>query len=411
VKRLLEPLLPVTRFTAADKRITVTIWMAGLIQGFAQSQASATLPYTRAGLGLTEGEISLLLGMARLGGFIALPLAWMADRHGRRRPFLIAVTIIVIGGTTSGMVTDAWQFGATQAILRTGTAAIAGLAIVILAETVSPSIRAYAISFYGAAVSLGGGLALLALPLADDGGESWRTPYLLVGSGFILLPFLIRRIPETKVYERTTRVGGQWRELTAGAFAGRFWKMSAIGVLVSAFGTFATAFSTERLVNQVGLSTATTVTILLIGGTAGGIGFFIGGHLADTWGRRLTSVLCILLATVGALVLYSVTSLVLIVIAMFVSGFGTFAFVPAGGSHRAELFPTHLRSKANTAGANAALIGSATSLILGAWTIDTFGLTTTLTMLAVGMVAAGTITLRLPETRGQDLTAVSSDPG
>lgn len=403
-------MLPVTRFTPGDRRITVTLWVAGLIQGFAQSQASATLPYTRAGLGLSEAEISLILGLARLGGFIALPLAWMADHHGRRRPFLIAVTLIIFGGTLSGLALESWHFGASQAILRTGTAAISGLAVVILAETVTRGVRAYAISFYGAAVSLGSGIALMVLPLASRGGEAWRAPYLLIASGFLLIPILIRRVPETRIYELETRKGGRWKELVSGPFAGRFWKMSAIGILFSAFGTFGTAFSTERLVNQVGLSPGTTVAVLLIGGTAGGVGFFVGGHLADAWGRRLTSVVCLLMATVGGLVLYSVTSMPLIVAAVFISGFGTFAFVPAGGSHRAELFPTRLRSSANTAAANAALIGSATSLILGVWTIDAFGLSNTVTVLGIGMVASAALTLRLPETRGQDLTAVSSDP-
>ena len=76
---------------------------------------------------------------------------------------------------------------------------------------------------------------------------------------------------------------------------------------------------------------------------AGG-GGFIGGHLADAWGRRRTSVMALLLALIGGLTLYSATELWLILLAAMVSGFGTFAFVPAGGSHRAELFPTTLRS-------------------------------------------------------------------
>jgi MFS family permease len=409
LKRLLSPFLPVARFTATDRRITVTLWIAGLLQGFAQSQASATLPFTRVGLGLSEGEISLVLGLARLGGFAALPLAWWADRHGRRRPLLLGVTLIVIGGAAAGLAVDAWHFGAAQAVLRTGTAAISGLALVVLAESVSKPNRAFAISFYGAAVSLGSGLALMALPLADQGPESWRIPHLMIAAGFLLLPLLARRLPETAIYSEETRPGGRWHELTNGPWRTRFWTILLIAFLASTYGTFGTAFSTERLVNQVGLNTGTVVWILLLGGTAGGIGFFVGGHMADAWGRRSSSVLCLLLATIGGVTLYSVTTTPLIVAAVFVSSFGTFAWVPSGGSHRAELFPTTLRSAATTAAANAALLGSAFGLIVGVFTIDTLGLTTTLTLLAIGMVAAATLTLRLPETRGHDLTAISTD--
>ena len=410
LRRALDPLLPVDRFTADDRRVVLTIWIAGVIQGFAQSQASASLPFTRVGLGLSEGEMSLMLGLARLAAFAALPLGWLGDHHGRRRPFLVAVTLVVAGGTIAGTVSEAWQFGLSHSVLRTGTAAISGLAVVILAESVSPTIRAYAISFYGAAVSFGAGIALMVLPLADRGENAWRIPHLLTGLGLLGLPLLIRRVPETRIYRRQPG-GGHWVELARGQWAPRFWTVAVIGFLASAYGAFGAAFSTERMIADVGLDTGTTVLVLLLGGTVGGIGFFIGGHLADAWGRRLTSVLALTRSLVGGVVVYSVETLGVLVPAVIVSSFGTFAFVPAGGSHRAELFPTHLRSSAGTAGANFALAGSAAGLIAGIFTIDSLGLTTTVMLLGVGMALAALLTLRLPETRGQDLTAITTDLG
>ncbi len=405
VRRVLDPLLPVEHFTKADRRVVFIIWVAGVIQGFGQSQASASLPFTRDGLGLSEGEMSLLLGIARLAAFAALPLGWLGDHRGRRRPFLWAMTFIIAGGLLSGLVVEAWQFGLFHSLLRTGTAAVSGLAIVLLAENSSPRVRAYSISFYGAAVSLGSGVALMLLPIAEI---DWRLPHLLTGLGLILLPFLIKNVPESKIYV-IEHAGGHWRELVSGPWAGRFWKVVAAGFLASAYGAVGAAFSTERLINQVGLTTGTTVTVLLVGGTLGGIGFFIGGHMADAWGRRNTSVVALLMALVGGLTLFSATSLALILVAAMVSGFGTFAFVPSGGSHRAELFPTNLRSSANTAASNGALAGSASGLIAGIWTIDTFGLTSTMLILGVGVLLAAGLTMLLPETRGQDLTAIEAD--
>ena len=385
------------------------MWVAGVLQGFAQSQASATLPFTRVGLGLSEGEMSLLLGFARLAAFAALPLGWLGDHIGRKRPFLWAITLVLAGGTIAGMVVESWQFGVAQAVLRTGTAAVSGLAIVIIAEQVPADIRAYSISFYGAAVSFGAGLALMTLPLADGGGESWRIPHLMIGIGFLALPLLIRRIPTSEVFEKASSKQGHWRELIGGPLARRFWVVGAIGFLASAFSAVALAFSTERLIEGVGLSTSATVIISLLGGTFGGLGFFVGGHLADAWGRRLTTVLSLLMALGGGLMLYSTFSRPLIVVAVMVSSFGTFAFVPAGGSHRSELFPTHLRSSATTAAANLAVAGSAIGLISGIYTIDRFGLPTTITILGIGVLVSAALTLTLPETRGQDLTAAAAD--
>jgi predicted MFS family arabinose efflux permease len=290
-------------------------------------------------------------------------------------------------------------------VLRTGTAAVTGLAVVLLAENTSLRIRAYAISFYGAAVSLGSGMALMILPLAE---VNWRIPHLLTAVGFVLLPFLIRNVPESEIYLDEPE-GGHWRELVTGVWARRFWIVVTAGFMASAYGAVGAAFSTERLINQVGISTGTTVLVLLGGGTLGGIGFFVGGHMADAWGRRRTSVLALLMALVGGLILFSVDSLPAIMLAVMISAFGTFAFVPAAGSHRAELFPTTLRASANTAASNGALAGSAFGLIIGIYTIDTFGLTNTMFILGFGMVVAAGLTLLLPETRGQDLTAIRAD--
>jgi MFS family permease len=395
----------VERFTSGDRRIVFVIWTAGVIQGFAQSQAAATLPFTRAGLGLTEGEMSLLLGIARLAAFAALPLGWLGDHKGRRRPFLWSLTLVIVGGTLAGLAFEAWQFGTAQAILRTGTAGMGGLAIVLLAEQVSPHIRAYAISFYGAAVSFGGGLALMTLPLADGGGESWRIPHLMIALALLVLPFLIRNVPESHIFLEDHEER-HWRELATGEWARRFWVVVLIAFLVSAFSAVALAFSTTRMIEHLGLSTGSTVLIALLGGTLGGLGFFVGGHLADAWGRRRTTVVSLLLAVGGGLVIYWSNSVPLIVVAVMVSSFGTFAFVPAGGSHRAELFPTGLRASANTAATNLGLVGSGLGLILGIFTIDRFGLSQTVTILGVGMVIAAFLTLLLPETRGQDLRAI-----
>ncbi len=408
--RALEPFLPVDRFTVRDRRIILVIWLGGLIQGFAQSQASASLPFTRAGLGLTGGEMSFVLGMARFAAFAALPLGWLGDHSGRRRPFLIAMTLIVAGGTLSATAVEAWHFGLFQAVLRTGTAAVSALAVVILAETVTPRVRAYSIAFYGAAVSLGSGLALMVLPLADNGGESWRIPYYLTSLGFLLIPFLIWGVPETEVYQRAPH-DGHWRELLGGVWARRFWTIVVINFLASAYGALGAAFYTQRLIEDVGVTTGQAALILLVGGTIGAIGFFLGGHLADSWGRRNTSILALLLTVVGGITLYTVTSIPLIVVAATISAFGTFCFVPAGGTHRAELFPTHLRSSANTAATNSAVAGSAAGLVSGVWTIDTIGLSNTIYLLAIGVVIAAILTYTLDETKGQDLTAVRADRG
>jgi MFS family permease len=406
VRRVINPILPVDRFTRRDRWIVFVVWSAGVVQGFAASQASATLPFTRVGLGLSEGEMSFLLGIARFGAFVAIPLGWIGDRSGRRRPLIWALALVLAGGSAAGLSVEAWHYGAAQAVLRGGTAAMSALAIVLLAETVSTPIRAYAISFYGAAGSLGAGIGLMVLPLAESGPDGWRIPHLLIGVGFLLLPFLLKQVPESRLYLDAPRPERQWQPLVSGTWSKRFWTITAAGFLISAYVSVALAFSTTRMIDDLGLGAGQTVVVSLLGGTLGGLGFFVGGRLADSWGRKKTVILSMGLALVG-LVIYWTESLPLLVTAVMISSFGIFAYVPSAGSFRAELFPTGLRATSNTAANNLSTLGSALGLMAGLVTIDRIGLSETITVLAVGVVAAILLITRLPETRGQDLTATA----
>lgn len=406
LRRIIEPILPVNRFSRRDRWIVFVVWAAGVVQGFAASQASATLPFTRVGLGLSEGEMSFLLGIARFGAFAAIPLGWLGDRAGRRRPLIWSLALILAGGTLAGLSVEAWQYGTSQAVVRGGTAAMSALAIVLLAETVSPPIRAYAISFYGAAGSLGAGIGLMTLPLADTGPDGWRIPHLLIAVGFLLFPFLYKQVPESGVYAAAARSDRQWRPLIAGVWSRRFWIITAAGFFTSAYVSVALAFSTTRMIDDIGLSAGETVVVSLIGGTLGGLGFFVGGRLADTWGRKRTLIMSLALTLVGV-VIYWTESIPILVIGVIVSSFGIFAYVPSAGSFRAELFPTGLRATSNTASNNLSTLGSALGLVAGLATIDRFGLSETVAVLAIGVVVAIILIIALPETLGQDLTATA----
>jgi MFS family permease len=391
----------------AERSAALLMWLVGVFQGFAQSHASATVPFTRSALGLTEGEMSLVLAVTRIAGFGALAFTAWGDRRGRRLPFLVAFTLITGASLLTAFTTTPWQFAAAQGLLRIGSAAGGTLAVVLLAEAVAPRMRAFSLSLFGAGGSFGAGLALLVLPLADLGPESWRIPFALGGVGLAIVPFLARRVGESAVFEEIRR-GPRVRfvELARGPFAARFWPVSGAALLAAAYTTVALAFSTERLVGSLGLSTGTAVAVSLAGGTAGGIGFFVGGRLADTLGRRIVSVGSLAVTTVGGVGLYWLTELVVIVPAIAVSTFASFAYVPAAAAHRAELFPTEVRATAGAAAVYLGMVGSALGLLIGRVTIDAFGLSETVTLLALGMIAAVWLTLLLPETRGQALDQV-----
>lgn len=378
------------------------LWMAGVAMGWAQGEASALLPFTRRDLGVTEGEMSLVLAVARMGAFGAILVGAAADRIGRRRPLIGALTLLLLANGASTLAGGPWFYGLAQSLARVGGAAVAALAVVAMAEGVSSPVRAYAISFFGAASSLGAGLATMTLPLAEATDLGWRLPHGLPLVLLVAVPFLWRRLPESPL--TSSAVPLPRGDLVRGEGGRRFLLVALAGLLASAYSAVGLAFTTERLIDDLGYSPFMVIVITVGGGTVGALGFFVGGRLADGWGRRPTSILSLLLALAGGLTLYQVESAWALWAAAVLSAFGTFAYIPSGGAHRAELFPTSLRAAAGTGTNYIAVVGSAVGLVVGGITIDRIGLFQTVALLGIGVLVAAALTAALPETMGTDLS-------
>ncbi len=177
------------------------MWVAAIMQGFAQAQVTNTLPFVRLSLEMTEGQMSSLLAIARLGAFLAFPFTLRGDRYGRRGPFLIAFAILMAANAATALAYQPSVFAGLQALVRMGTTAVGVLATVLIVEQLSPQVRAYGLSIYGAGGSFGAGIALLALPIARLGDESWRLLFAASVLGLLLLPFLARQVRESPIHD------------------------------------------------------------------------------------------------------------------------------------------------------------------------------------------------------------------
>lgn len=401
MKRLFRSLFPFAGLVPEERRLLVLLWVMGILQGVAQSPLSALLPFTRVGLGLSEGQMSLVLAVTRLASLGAIAFSWWGDRSGRRRPFLAAFVIMILASAMTAASPGAVWFTASQSVSRVTTTAVGTLAVVLLAERVRATHRAFAIGLYAAAGSLGAGVGQLMLPVAAVSSEAWRLAFALPVLGLLALPVLLR-IEESPLV-RTDVVTVPMRDLFFGRLRRPFWIAGLSALFASAFPAVALAFTNERLVNDLGYTAGAATAMALTGGTVGAMGFWIGGRLADLWGRRPTTVLALGMSVSGGIALFTVESIPALLVAIAVGGFGSFAFVPAASSHRAELFPTEIRATAGTAGAYLATLGSAGGLVVGALLIDSIGLTATLLVLAGPMLLAAFLTLALPETRGHAL--------
>ncbi|MBT8211847.1 MAG: hypothetical protein KJN71_01745, partial [Acidimicrobiia bacterium] len=138
--RSLRP--PVTP-TLADRRILSLMALAGIIAGYGGAVITNTLPYSRAGLDMSEGQMSLILAIARIVSLGAVVFSISGDRRGRRSPFLIAFAMLPLANMATAFAPNAATFAAFQAVARFGLITAGVLGLVLLAEELTPGVRAY----------------------------------------------------------------------------------------------------------------------------------------------------------------------------------------------------------------------------------------------------------------------------
>jgi MFS family permease len=379
-----------------------------LVAGYGGSQLSHTLPFARKALGLTEGGMNWVFAATRLVSLLGLGFMVFADRRGRRMPFLIAFALMPLANLVTAVAPDPVTFTMAQSAARVAVIAVAGLAIVILAEELSPRVRALGIGLYALAGAAGSGIGLALLPIADGSETSYRILFAFTGVGLLALPLLFRFLAESRAYvQYDTKV--TFRKALRAGLGKHFWPMAAIAFFIAAFSSPATAFVMERLVDDLEWETAPARFLLMVFSGLGTAGVIIGGRMADLVGRKRTTITAMVAGLVGGVAFYTQDSGWVLAPAIFVATLGLGMLTPALASHRSELFPTRVRATAAGWITNVAIGGSITGFVIGAFIVDEVGLATTISALGGGLVIAMLLVTLLPETRGMDLVRLRED--
>ena len=396
--RFLNPTNP---FSATDRRIVFLLGIVAFIAGYGGAQMAHTLPYARLSLGLTEGNMSVVFAIVRAVSLTAVGFSIVADRTGRKKPLLLAFILMSLGSLLTAFVPATAAYVIAQSVVRVAVVAIAALGMVLLAEEVSPSIRAYGMGLYGLAGSLGVGTGLLLLPIAERADSAWRILFALAGLGLLAVPMLLRFLPESRAY-RPGKPIGFISSLRMG-LGKHFWPIAGVSFFVAAFSAPAFDFVLERLINDLEWEASAARFLLIAASGLGALGLLIGGRMADRTGRRPTALVALALGLVGGVGFYLLNSGWFLAASIFVATMGATMLTPALGALRAELFPTRVRATSAAWVTNVAILGSISGFLIGGVLIDRIGLPKTVASLGAGLLIAMGLVLMLPETKGMDL--------
>lgn len=389
-------------FTPLDRRALFLMSLVAFFAGLAGTAISHTLPFARASLGLSEGDMFRVFAITRAVSLLGIGFAIYADREGRRNPFIAAFALLIAGNAATAVLPGTIAFTVAQSITRIGVVAVAALAVVVLAEELTPAIRAYGMGVYALAGSMGAGLGLILLPIAERSDGSWRILFGISGLGIILLPLLNQFLRESRAFRKFETHVTFSRALSAG-LSKHFWPLAGVAFFVAAFSSPAFDFVFERLINDLAWDAGPARFMLIVFSGLGALGLLFGGRMADSVGRRQTTMIALIMGAAGGIGFYTLGSGWLLAPSILVASFGASMLVPAFAAHRSELFPTRVRATAAGWITNAAILGSIAGFSVGALVVDEFGLPRTISLLAAGLLVAAFLVTRLPETRGLDL--------
>ncbi len=370
---------------------------ASMSSAFTNTLFTQTAQFAADDFGVSDTAFGVAGAIVRAGIVVALPLAVLADRVGRRRVMSIvawaAPAICALGAFAPSFP----ALVATQAIGRPLGLALDLLIAVAVAEEMPRNSRAYALSVMAMASGFGAGIAVMVLPLADLGSDGWRYVYLVTLVWLAVAVDIVRRLPETKRFERPHVVAPPLDRR-------RLAILAVVAVSANLFVAPASFFQNRYLADVRGFDASTIALFTLTTATPAGIGLIVGGKIADLRGRRHVIAVAVPIAT--ALV---VTSFIVSGVAMWTAAFGGGFIggiaVPALAVYRAELFPTGNRGRAAGILTTTALLGGIVGLLgVGALLGRGWGYGQVMALVALGQVLVVITVLRgFPETAHREL--------
>jgi len=175
---------------------------ASMASAFINTLFTQTVTYAAEAFDVGEQGQGVAGAIVRFGIVIAIPLAVLGDRIGRRRIIVALAWVAPLVAALGALAPNFWILTANQTIARPLGLALDVALLVVAVEEMPKNARAYGLSILALASGLGAGIAVLALPLADAGDNGWRIIYVVSLIWLVVAARLTRRLAETTRFTR-----------------------------------------------------------------------------------------------------------------------------------------------------------------------------------------------------------------
>ncbi len=252
-------------------------------------------------LGLSDTQLGLLAGpaFAVFYAVLGIPIARYADNAKTNRVWLISICLAVWSAMTAicGFAQNFAQLALARIGVGVGEAGCTPAAHALIADSVPPEKRSSAIAFFGLGIPIGGLLGLIIGGVVND-QYGWRIALMLVGTPGILLAFLLpllirdpRRCADSAHFntaDSPVKARLSIKDAVREVFASKAYLYVFIAASFTAFLSYGKGLWTiSFFIRSHGLSTTEAGLAMAVAlGISGIIGTWLGGKMADVFGKR-----------------------------------------------------------------------------------------------------------------------------
>ena len=245
-------------------------------------------------LGLSDTQLGLMSGFTFAIFYVSfgIPIARLADKGNRKN--IITISLILWSGMTalSGRAQNFVQLLLARIGVGIGEAGGSPPAHSIISDLYPPEKRATAMAIYSTGISIGVLFGFLVGGWMDQ-HFGWRAAFYMVGIPGIVFGLIfyftvkepLRGLSENKTGADVTL---SLKEALLSLWKSKSFRYLALGTGMTAYTLYTTSsWMPSFLARLHGLkSDEIGYWLALAFGVGGGSGFFLGGYLADKWGKK-----------------------------------------------------------------------------------------------------------------------------
>jgi len=386
------------------------LWLACLPAAYVNTVFTQTVAYASTEFNISEQGQGFAAAIVRWGVVIAIPLAALADRIGRRKIIIslawLAPLVISLGAFAPSFTV----LVATQTVGRPLGISLTVFVLVFATEEMGTNTRAWALSILAVGSGVGAGSAVGAIPLAGISDTSWRLVYL-IGIGWLAIAYVLTRsLPETTRFLALHEEQVHHTDIETHIHRDRLWLQIAVAVLTNVFVATASIFQSRYLKDIRDFSPLEISLFITITTIPATVGLVAGGRLADKVGRKVVAVATVPTGTMLYALSFTTQGAAMWFFAI-VGGILLGISYPAMAVFRSELFPTAHRNMASALIMVASLIGGSVGLIGAGMLLDD-GMSYGRVMMTFALgpiLVAVLVALRYPETAHLELETINPE--